>query len=215
MFRHVCVAWLIIALCVVLGVLTAHSQEAEKISIVQYYPSPLGVYKTVRLFPLTADPGSCDDAHRGEMYFNNATDPAQPYTCNGTIWIPLEWSSPDQKMLSGHMEFTETPSASQDGLGYPPQQICWPGAAKYPVDPVRPVDFENADCMAPIYHVFPSNYFNRPPIVTLQVQETDDTGAVACKVLRSDVRGFSYDCWANGTVRWGAKRVNWLAIESR
>lgn len=59
---------------------------------------------------------------------------------------------------------------------------------------------------------FPTITGSRYPVVILTVQDdTDSSQAVACRVLDVNETSFSYDCFSNGTARWGAKRVNWVA----
>jgi hypothetical protein len=63
----------------------------EKITISTYYPSPYGVYKTLRLFPNddnTPD-GPCTNA--GELYFDESEQ--QVYVCSDGAWkvMGLTW----------------------------------------------------------------------------------------------------------------------------
>jgi hypothetical protein len=60
----------------------------ESISLTTYYPSPVGVYKQLRLYPQSAPPSACDDNNRGMMYYNAADN--QPYICRGAA---LGWKS--------------------------------------------------------------------------------------------------------------------------
>lgn len=52
----------------------------EKIIIPTYYPSPKGVYKTLRLYPIPR-PSSCQ---KGELYFDNS---GQLYLCDNSGWV--------------------------------------------------------------------------------------------------------------------------------
>ena len=63
------------------------AQNDEKMSVATYYPSPYGVYKTLRLYPRTEiAPGTtCPNA--GEMIFNE--NDKKVYFCDGNIWTVL------------------------------------------------------------------------------------------------------------------------------
>jgi hypothetical protein len=64
----------------------------ESITITTYYPSPYGVYKTLRLYPYHDDTHDSGDActNQGEMYFNDSD--GKLYVCGGTTtltWQPV------------------------------------------------------------------------------------------------------------------------------
>lgn len=56
--------------------------SAEDITISTYYPSPYGVYSTLRLYPNASAPTACDANTRGTMYYNNNDTTA--YMCRET-----------------------------------------------------------------------------------------------------------------------------------
>ncbi len=61
--------------------------DQEILTITTYYPSPYGVYQTLRLYPNgNFTPGdSCTNA--GEMSYN--VDTNQVYVCNGSNWVSI------------------------------------------------------------------------------------------------------------------------------
>ncbi len=63
------------------------AQGEESISITTYYPSPHGVYSTLRLYPKNVDPFSlpCSASNAGEIYYYSGNN--QLYLCNGTNWV--------------------------------------------------------------------------------------------------------------------------------
>jgi len=62
--------------------------DSEQLTITTYYPSPYGVYKTLRLFPQELASGDpCTNA--GEMAYSNSANPNQVLVCNGSTWNPL------------------------------------------------------------------------------------------------------------------------------
>jgi hypothetical protein len=77
--------WLVVMLF--LAMTAAYAQESLTIST--YYPSPYGVYGTLRLYPSDSNtPGSLC-ANAGEMYFDQSD--AKLYVCSGS---PLQWREP-------------------------------------------------------------------------------------------------------------------------
>ena len=77
----------VILVFAVLGVVVAAEAQEEQLTIATYYPSPYGVYKTLRLFPSDEfNPGdSCPNA--GEMIFDNSEQ--QTYVCANGKWEML------------------------------------------------------------------------------------------------------------------------------
>jgi hypothetical protein len=77
---------LIIGILVIIILLhaKAFSQTQETLTVTTYYPSPRGVYKTLRLYPTDdyAPGGAC--SNKGEMYYDDSDN--QVYTCDGTKW---------------------------------------------------------------------------------------------------------------------------------
>ncbi|MCX5708562.1 MAG: H-type lectin domain-containing protein [Candidatus Omnitrophica bacterium] len=60
----------------------AQSDQSESLTITTYYPSPYGVYKTIRLYP--SEQPSDSLAQPGVMYFNNTTNTT--YIHNDSVW---------------------------------------------------------------------------------------------------------------------------------
>jgi len=70
--------------CIVLGFLVLFTQPCfaeESITITTYYPSPYGVYKTLRLYPNTDHASGDACTNTGEMFFNDSVQ--QVLVCNG------------------------------------------------------------------------------------------------------------------------------------
>jgi len=68
--------------------------ESEQLTITTYYPSPYGVYKSLRLFPYNAAPPTCDGSSGGLQYFSGTYNTAPisantMYYCNGTQWVSM------------------------------------------------------------------------------------------------------------------------------
>ncbi|MDP3041141.1 MAG: hypothetical protein Q8N62_00185 [Candidatus Omnitrophota bacterium] len=61
---------------------------AEDITITTYYPSPYGVYNELQLYAHSPAVTTCDDAHKGTMYYNSVDN--QVYVCKGTT---LGWQA--------------------------------------------------------------------------------------------------------------------------
>lgn len=81
---------LIIGLLLVLSssiVFTQGTNQAESLTITTYYPSPYGVYKTLRLFPNqdVAIGQACTNA--GEMTYDPGTN--SPLYCDGSNWTQV------------------------------------------------------------------------------------------------------------------------------
>lgn len=61
---------------------------SESITLTTYYPSPFGVYQSIRLYPQnvnpTTGPFTCDSTTEGSLYYNS-TD-GQVYVCSGGTW---------------------------------------------------------------------------------------------------------------------------------
>lgn len=63
---------------------------AEEITITTYYPSPHGVYRTLRLYPTDAFTPGGSYTIAGEMFYRaTGTGANQVYVCDGTRWVPL------------------------------------------------------------------------------------------------------------------------------
>lgn len=58
----------------------------ETFTITTYYPSPYGVYKTLRLYP-TDDILPTVSCNNGEMYYDNSEN--KFYGCSNTVWVEL------------------------------------------------------------------------------------------------------------------------------
>jgi hypothetical protein len=63
----------------------AQSNQTESLTIATYYPSPSGVYASVRLFPRNALPSVVNP---GVIYYNNTTDMIRYYNMTGS-WVNL------------------------------------------------------------------------------------------------------------------------------
>lgn len=65
--------------------------QGESITLTTYYPSPYGVYKTLRLFPQAVKAGNtCNKA--GEMAYADSTNGNEPLYCDGTTWKAISLS---------------------------------------------------------------------------------------------------------------------------
>lgn len=130
--------WLRAFLCALLFLEIAYfAWAAETITIDTYYPSPYGVYKTLRLLPHDdVDPsGSC--ANKGELYFDDSDN--LMYYCDGAIWTPF--GSFSQVFLNNKYLGT-TPGIRYNvtigvggtggGAGVPPVSTC-----RFPCSPGR------------------------------------------------------------------------------
>lgn len=72
-----------------LGMTLCFAQQ-ESLTITTYYPSPHGVYGTLRLYPSADNPSTkvCSNNEIGEMYFHDGTvKEAGIYYCNGSAWV--------------------------------------------------------------------------------------------------------------------------------
>lgn len=66
---------------------TQGTGQSESITLTTYYPSPYGVYKTLRLFPQAVSPGNnCTNA--GEMAYDSGSN--KPVYCDGST-TPSKW----------------------------------------------------------------------------------------------------------------------------
>ena len=65
----------LLVLLIMLPVFGYGQNASDSISISTYYPSPHGVYKTIKLIPdSTRDPIDCDSSKRGEIYFDDVNN---------------------------------------------------------------------------------------------------------------------------------------------
>ena len=78
---------------VILFFLTSFSlAQQDQITNHTYYPSPSGVYNTLRLYPTDGIEPTSNCANQGEMYYDLSD--SQAYVCDGTNWQPLGgWGS--------------------------------------------------------------------------------------------------------------------------
>ncbi len=60
----------------------------ESITITSYYPSPYGVYNELQLYAHNPAVTTCDDAHKGTMFYKSTDD--QVYVCKGAT---LGWQT--------------------------------------------------------------------------------------------------------------------------
>jgi hypothetical protein len=64
---------------------SVYAQKEEKITVTTYYPSPTGVYQTIRLTPSPTPPA---DARPGQLYYNSTTDKIMYYN-NSRNWTNI------------------------------------------------------------------------------------------------------------------------------
>ncbi len=69
---------------------TAYAEE-DTLTISTYYPSPYGVYKTLRLYPNHTNAPASSCTRQGEMYFNDEDN--KIYTCNKTGTETYAWQA--------------------------------------------------------------------------------------------------------------------------
>ncbi|MDD5236954.1 MAG: hypothetical protein PHU91_04765 [Candidatus Omnitrophica bacterium] len=72
--------------------------QSEQITLTTYYPSPYGVYKTLRIYPADAAPQTCDSNGQGLMYYSGTysggrIETQKMYFCDGTKWQSMAASS--------------------------------------------------------------------------------------------------------------------------
>jgi len=79
----------------------------DSITITTYYPSPYGVYKTLRLYPNDSNTPGNACSNRGEMYYDDSDN--QVYVCNG-VWASLSLSVPIGSIIAWHKSFVNTPA---------------------------------------------------------------------------------------------------------
>jgi len=72
--------------------------ESEQLTITTYYPSPYGVYKTLRIFPYNDAPPTCNPDNRGLLYYSGdwygmsggiSISSNVMYWCDGLRWISM------------------------------------------------------------------------------------------------------------------------------
>ena len=95
-----------------------YSASAETLTMTTYYPSPFGVYQSLRLAP-NASPPACSGTTTGTMYVDaggdlqycdgtSYTNSVGEWTLNGTDLYPISWSTADVGIG------TDLPSAKLD-----------------------------------------------------------------------------------------------------
>ena len=81
--------FLLVLFCVVcVPVISFAQAKSESLTITTYYPSPAGVYRSVRLVP-TSQPVEPILNRPGSLYFNNTTEQVYYYKNNVDTWQPL------------------------------------------------------------------------------------------------------------------------------
>ena len=74
---------------------TSFVYAEEQITITTYYPSPYGVYQTLRLYPNNDHPWNSPCAATEEGYLTYNVSAHEIYVCNGSNWVTLggvsEW----------------------------------------------------------------------------------------------------------------------------
>ncbi|MFA4843145.1 MAG: hypothetical protein WC658_04865 [Candidatus Omnitrophota bacterium] len=67
----------------------------ESLTITTYFPSPYGVYNELQLYAHNPAVTTCDDAHKGTMFYKSTDD--QVYVCKGATlgWQAVGGSTPD------------------------------------------------------------------------------------------------------------------------
>ena len=83
MSRFLALFFIVLCLAVALNAPLFAQDQSEQITITTYYPSPFGVYRTLRLFPLTTAPTCSTADHAGTMYYDSA---GTLNVCNGSAW---------------------------------------------------------------------------------------------------------------------------------
>ena len=97
---------LVMAFVVLGGAVLANAQE-EKLTITTYYPSPYGVYKTLRLYPGPRET-ACQP---GEMTYHDGSGgiEAGPYYCDSNgVWQPFGKAKIAQPYLTNSATFCNT-----------------------------------------------------------------------------------------------------------
>jgi hypothetical protein len=86
----------------------------EDITLTTYYPAPYGSYNELLLFPHTPAVVTCDDQHKGLIYYDSAEDIIK--VCTGSDSL---WKAPSYWVLEGNSLHTQkTPWTV--GIGTPP-----------------------------------------------------------------------------------------------
>jgi|GEM_PF-6130848 len=72
----------------------AFSQNTETVTISTYYPSPYGVYQSIRLFPAASTKvPSCGEEQEGLMYYNDDISQKQLMVCRETSTGVYSWQA--------------------------------------------------------------------------------------------------------------------------
>lgn len=183
--------------------------QSEQIKISSYYPSPYGVYQTVRLYPSTTPVENNPCSNAGEMAFDASSGHNYPIYCNGSQWLKLKDTS-TLKIRYGTVVKPGLPvcragNPNLNGLGNRPwlpvfySNIPSPGNGGHMWEDKEPrVDF-------------PSGSFTQPPAVILTPEVVGDCGSVSCRVIHTFSTYFTYSCWNNQTIRCGADKLHWMA----
>ncbi|MEI8348767.1 MAG: hypothetical protein WCI77_01300 [Candidatus Omnitrophota bacterium] len=76
--------------------LPLHAHNSESITITTYYPSPVGVYRTLRLFPVSSEKyvPPCEDNNEGFLYYNDIEEDDNQHRlmlCQETVAGTFQW----------------------------------------------------------------------------------------------------------------------------
>lgn len=84
---------------------TAIVLAAEEITITTYYPSPYGAYNELQLYPHDPAVTTCDDTHKGTMFYKSTDD--QVYVCKGATlgWQVVGGGITTQNVVTGSRAF--------------------------------------------------------------------------------------------------------------
>jgi hypothetical protein len=180
------------------------SSNNESITISTYYPSPTGVYHTLRFQPNSAFAPGNPCSTEGEASYNKTNNDL--YVCKGSTLKWTKFDSATKKILSNH-------SVSPN--------LC-DGTA-----------FEAGICNGEWYMsiAFPAGYFNNPPKVMVFPEVVSDPALTPCARGLTDTVYFGahfitkngFELWASGSPmvgdntcsdegRYSRVRAGWIAI---
>jgi len=80
----------------------------EDITITTYYPAPYGSYNELQLYPHSPPVTTCDDNHKGVMYFDSTDNEIK--VCRGSL---ANWDASDYWVME------------DDGVSLHPQELNW------------------------------------------------------------------------------------------
>ncbi|MDD5044100.1 MAG: hypothetical protein PHU91_01675 [Candidatus Omnitrophica bacterium] len=91
MHKNLLIAVIVAALLLGPALFCFAQSASEQITLTTYYPSPYGVYKSLRIYPSNVAPATCDANTAGTMYFSGTYASGgilanAMYFCDGTRW---------------------------------------------------------------------------------------------------------------------------------